>query len=664
MRKIYLLFILFSINCFSQKKDGQLLIDSLLVELPKMKENTLKANLINDLAYAYRDINADKHLKYAQAGLKLAEKLNYNFGVVEAHRNIGVYYLTEDNVKANENFEYVLKNAKDKSQLAKAYFGKGFINSNKGDFPQALYFYFKGLKFAEEAKNHKLYTKFLLNIGVVYDYLHNTKKAVFYYKKGLEYNKAHNNTEDDNLRLHHLALLCTKSDQYVEALKYLDEADKINNKLGFLKFKAACNDVRGDIFYWQEKYNDALLIYEKSSKIYQTIGDINFISQSNSSIAETYVTLAEDTKINANQKKEYLTKATKAIEKVIIIDKETHDLRHLSSSYKTLSYIQKTQGNFEAALETKDLSYKFKDSVFNSENNETIKNLEDKREIELRDKEIKINKLSLEAKEKQKWYLFGGIGLLAIIGGLLFYQSRKRKQVNQKLEVLNQTLDQANQTKTRFFNILNHDLRGPVANLIDFLQIQKDSPELLDEATKNRIQDTTLSSAENLLSSMEDILLWSKGQMANFKPQPKQIEVSKLFDDTKKVFSGYLKIKFEYHNPDNLEVFTDENYLKTIIRNLTSNAINVLAEYVTSSSVEKQIVWKAYKNNNSIFLSITDNGPGATQDQFKALYDDTEVVGIKTGLGLHLIRDLAKAIDCEISVDSKIGEGTTFILKL
>jgi signal transduction histidine kinase len=49
--------------------------------------------------------------------------------------------------------------------------------------------------------------------------------------------------------------------------------------------------------------------------------------------------------------------------------------------------------------------------------------------------------------------------------------------------------------------------------------------------------------------------------------------------------------------------------------------------------------------------------------EFKAMYDDTEVVGIKSGLGLHLIRDMAKAINCDISVDSKIDVGTTFILK-
>jgi signal transduction histidine kinase len=90
---------------------------------------------------------------------------------------------------------------------------------------------------------------------------------------------------------------------------------------------------------------------------------------------------------------------------------------------------------------------------------------------------------------------------------------------------------------------------------------------------------------------------------------------------------------------------------------LTSNAINVF-----TTTQNPKITWKAWQENNVSYLSITDNGPGASKEQFKALYDDKEVVGIKTGLGLHLIRDLAKAIDCEIKVNSIVNEGTTFEL--
>jgi signal transduction histidine kinase len=202
-------------------------------------------------------------------------------------------------------------------------------------------------------------------------------------------------------------------------------------------------------------------------------------------------------------------------------------------------------------------------------------------------------------------------------------------------------------------------------NLIDFLDIQTNHPELLDENSQKRIQTKTTNAAKNLLTSMEDMLLWSKGQMENFMPQPQKISISSLFDDTSKHFSSEEKVLINFENPDNLEFFTDENYLKTIVRNLTGNAINAsdLSNYEKAKQ-NPTIIWKAWRMHEKSFLSITDNGPGGTQENFKALYDDSEVVGIKTGLGLHLIRDLAAAINCEIAINSTIGVGTTFTLSL
>ena len=668
-----MLFILFPLFSISQNLDGQLLIDSLLVELPKMKQDTLKVNLLNNLGYAYRDINADEHFKYSKQALLLSKSLNYRYGIIEAHRNIGVYYLSVDNIKSNQNFDYVLKNAKDKSQIAKAYLGKGFINSREGNFPKALDNYFIGLKFAEEAKDYKTQGKILTNIGTIYLNSGDYEKAISHFKKAIEFNKKHKNYLEVYMELYNISSCFSDLNQYDKALKYAEEAEKVSDKLGILKFKNTTNDLKAGIYSDQEKYEQALEIYKKSLKTYLLIRDEDIVIKNYNKIAETYTNLAESKGKSKTQKKEYLKQATNAIEKAIVLTKKAKNIRKLSEAYRTLSYIQKTQGKFELALETKDLSYKFKDSVFNSENKETIKNLEDKREIELRDKEIKINKLSLEAKEKQKWLFVAGIGFLAIIGGLLFYQSRKRKLTNLKLETLNQTLDQnnlkletlnkdldqANKAKTRFFGILNHDLRGPVSNLVIFLQLQQEAPEMLDEESTKRMQDKTMTGAKNLLASMEDNFQWSKSQMENFKPQPKNVSINQLFDDTKKVFSGYLNIKIEYQNPENIEIFTDDNYLKTIIRNLTSNAINVF-----KSTENSLIIWKAWHENGKSYLSITDNGPGANPEKLKALFEESELGSTKSGLGLHLIRDMAKAIDCEISVESTIGVGTTFVLTI
>ncbi len=326
---------------------------------------------------------------------------------------------------------------------------------------------------------------------------------------------------------------------------------------------------------------------------------------------------------------------------------------------KALSKTYAAKGLWKLAYENQSEYSKIKDTLLLEVSKKNITEMEAKYQNNLKKQEIQNKNLQIDTAKKQKYYFIGGLFLLAIIGSLLFYQSRNRKKTNEKLQVLNTELDEANKAKTRFFSILNHDLRGPVANLVFFLQLQKESPEMLDEESTKRMQDKTMAGAENLLHSMEDILQWSKSQMENFKPQPTTIAIRSLFEDTKMHFSSEEKIQITFENIQNIQINTDENYLKTIIRNLTGNAIKALDGIENPS-----IIWKAWQENNQTFLSITDNGKGASNEQFKALYDDKEVVGIKTGLGLHLIRDLAKAIDCKIDVNSKVNEGTTFVLCL
>jgi signal transduction histidine kinase len=63
-------------------------------------------------------------------------------------------------------------------------------------------------------------------------------------------------------------------------------------------------------------------------------------------------------------------------------------------------------------------------------------------------------------------------------------------------------------------------------------------------------------------------------------------------------------------------------------------------------------------------LSITDNGKGISEQQLKIITDGGNNIGIKSGLGLHLVRDMAKAITCTISVTASPGKGTSFQLAI
>ena len=172
---------------------------------------------------------------------------------------------------------------------------------------------------------------------------------------------------------------------------------------------------------------------------------------------------------------------------------------------------------------------------------------------------------------------------------------------------------------------------------------------------ENRISD----SAKSLLDTMEAMLLWSKGQMENFKPSISEVTVLSLFNYLEKFFKNTTHIDFNFYCNEYLLIKTDEPYLQTIMVNLTSNAVKALEEKPGA-----KIEWRAWKEKSNILLSIIDNGAGISEEQVKALYDYSSVTGSKYGLGLHIIRDLAKAIECVITMKTQTNSGTEFILSV
>jgi signal transduction histidine kinase len=636
---------------FSQSKTNELIAD-----LSKMKEDSSKVNQYYKIAENYILTDSTKSFLYGQKSLELAKKINWTDGMAKSFLVLGANYNKTNNYpKALSNYNQALSTTNNQSIEAEAYFLKGQIYLEQSNYDDALAQYHKSLQLFENKKNKNGITKVLLSIGSLYTGFGKNKEALNTFNKALKISKQNNNLKQE-LALRGIGTVYFNFGEYEKSISYLEKS------LALIKSKKDTNlesRLLSDIalvYLEMGKFQKAIDYSQASLKTDPSImTKIHNVAFSYGVIGDSYVELAREQKNDPV----LIDSAIVYLEKAVKLHTEFKSLRGLYDDYRSIYEAQKLKGNYAKALECYEICTSYKDSMYNSDNKETIKNLEDKRAIELRDREIKINKLKIETKEKEKWLLLSGIAFLAIIGGLLFYQSRNRKKTNEKLQLLNAELDEANKTKTRFFSILNHDLRSPVTNLIHFLHLQKDNPDLLDDESKKRLENKTILGAENLLTSMEDILLWSKGQMENFKPQPKTISISSIFDDTKAHFSSEENIHFQFVNPSNSSLVTDENYLKTIVRNLTGNAVKALANVQNPT-----ISWKAFQENGAIILSISDNGPGTSIDKFKALYDDKEVVGIKTGLGLHLIRDLAKAIGCEITVDSKLDEGTTITLKL
>lgn len=539
-------------------------------------------------------------------------------------------------------------------------------------------------------------TKSVLNGSLGEYYLDNAEYETFigYQLKAINYKKLLKksvaNSETIGVSYSQIAAAYSKMKQFNKAIEYLNYAQPYIKTSPYI-CAFSCN------YYLQcfvpMKKLDSIQKYYKLIYTYPTVKDSLFLNLSfaNRSLSEYYVNERqtnaafyyakkavllgqkandEDIIMEANtimgrvlyEKGEY----KKAIEILTLASKNayTYDKESYVTINKKLSQSYAALGLWKEAYKYNEIYSQASDEMMLESAKQNIANAEARFQNKAKGQEIKnlsaqntIKNIQISEAKKQRVFLISGLALVGIILLLLFKQSQNRKRTNQKLQLLNAELDEANKTKARFFGILNHDLRSPVSNLIHFLHLQKENPELIDEATALRMQTKVITGAENLLSSMEDILLWSKGQMNNFKPQSHSFSVSGLFEETQKHFSSTENVELIFQDPENVILNTDENYLKTIIRNLTGNAIKALDK--TSNG---KIIWKAWQENNQTFLSITDNGPGGTQEKFKALYDDSEVIGIKSGLGLHLIRDLATAINAKIEVVSKPDSGTTFTI--
>lgn len=607
----------------------------------EFSNNQYKNALIN-YEQAWKYARKARHLKNETTALM---RLNY------------AYYSVQDTVKS----KFLIQNIKQILDTTKSNYTKAVLTGSLAEYYQdnAKYetfisYQLKAISYKKLLKKDKVNVE---NIGVSYLQIGSAYTRMKQYHKAVEYlNEAKKYT------IHSPYVNAFLSNYYLHCYVYLKEKDSIQKYYNqvysyitpkdslFLNLSYA-NRSLSEYYVNNRKTQTAYFYAKKAVLLGKKSTDEDIIMEANTIMGRVLY-----------EKREY-KKAIETLKKASV-NALKYDKESFVNINKKLSQSFAALGQWKEAYYYNEIYSKNNDEMMAESAKQNIANAEARFQNKTKAQEIKnlstenaIKNIQIEDARQQRIFLISGIALVAIIGLLLLRQSQIRKKTNLKLQALNQELDEANKIKARFFSILNHDLRSPISNLIHFLHLQKENPELMDEETKQRMQNKITTGAENLLDSMEDMLLWSKGQMENFKPQPRKIYVSDVFNETQKHFSSAENIEILFENPENIILDTDENYLKTIIRNLTGNAIKAL-----DKTPSAQIIWKAWQENGKTFLSITDNGPGGTQEKFKALYDESEVIGIKSGLGLHLIRDLANAINCKIEVCSKPNAGATFTL--
>jgi signal transduction histidine kinase/CheY-like chemotaxis protein len=243
----------------------------------------------------------------------------------------------------------------------------------------------------------------------------------------------------------------------------------------------------------------------------------------------------------------------------------------------------------------------------------------------------------------------------------------ERKQIEVRLINSEKNLRELNAAKDKFFSIIAHDLKNPFMGILGFTEILSNSFEQYDDAEKQKMISFIKRSAESAYKLLENLLEWSRIQIGVAKVTPVQTDISILINDSitsLKDVAHTKNIKIITTVQSETYVYADEEMIKTIIRNLLTNAIKF-------SHPDGYVKITAEDSKENLKLSITDKGIGVKKELLNNLFRIDKSITTKgtlgekgTGLGLILCKEFVEKNNGKLIVDSKEKEGSTFSIIL
>ncbi|GJE17363.1 hybrid sensor histidine kinase/response regulator [Methylobacterium marchantiae] len=240
------------------------------------------------------------------------------------------------------------------------------------------------------------------------------------------------------------------------------------------------------------------------------------------------------------------------------------------------------------------------------------------------------------------------------------------KITDAKLQQAKETAEAANLAKSRYVVGMSHELRTPLNAVLGYAQLLEGDDDI-PMARRNGIR-VIRRSAQHLSGLIDGLLDISRMEAGRLQIHRNEFRLADFLDqivDMVRLQANAAGLEFRFSRPPVLPavVAADEKRLRQILLNLLSNAI----KFTESGWISLEMT---YRNQVALF-SIRDSGLGIPEDDLERIFGPFERGSLPaarntpgTGLGLTIAHLLAQVMGGEITVESEVGRGTCFSLRL
>lgn len=604
-----------------------------------------------DIVIYLRYLNPDSALYYVKAGLEKAEREKDYLGKAALLNQFG---MIEDNATNTENSRQKYKEAesiyrqhKDVKGLATVLIRLAGVERKKGNNAKSLNYIVEASKLSEQIDDALGMLEARVAYAQTYYFLEDYERLINQLEiaKKIDQRLPVSNVSMDMYI--HFAAAYNNLKQPDSAIAYATLGLKKSTETKYNGQRVTLFQALGVAYAGKGDTANAKAMLKKALALAVAINNL----------PRQQTTLIELANVYENQPDSAIVFLKQALVLASSLKKDRQRIRILDK----MSAVYKRKGNFEQALKVKEQSTLLAEQVYYTDVKKQVISLEAAYELEkskTKLKELTIRHTKQTHKNNIIIAIAIAIGLILVFTLIYYYRAR---DLNTRLTVANNKLAASNDEKDKFFSIVAHDIRSPIASTIGVLRMIADRE--LDEETQLEVVNKLAIHCESSLEVLDKLLRWGQLQIKGTSLNITKFNPLHNIDQNVALLHQAAldkDIAISTYVPENFSVKADSNHFDFVVRNLLANAIKF-----TPLGGAVKIVADA-ESPNVIRFRVIDNGVGIPPKRIENLFklSGTSTQGTSaeagTSLGLLICKEFIVANNGTLKVQSEVGKGTTF----